>query len=203
MTASRNLFFIICFLSFSVNSIAQRLPEEQLRFHKDHTEKGLIFGTITFPEEKLRFDGIYLNLNYISDVVKIHKKFSDKIKIGPTMLKRKHNGELDNGRTYLFVMEEEPGQYEINYLRLTIFKITDHATNDTHVSGFSIPFEVKKGEIKYIGNINIDEYGSINPWMITVRDQFERDKNAMKERQKMVNWDAAIKSSLTINGRKF
>ncbi len=182
---------------FSVGH-AQRLPEEVMRFHKDHTENGLIFGSISFPREKIAYDGIKLNINYNTDDSKKRKKNSGKIKIGPTMLKARHDGELEGGKTYLFTMEKEPGQYNIPQLTLTIFKVLDHSPVEKFVTDFNIPFEVKKGEITYIGEIFIDEYLDKSAEIISVNDKFERDKNAMKNLQKMVNWESAVKSKLEI-----
>ena len=192
---------MLLFLVFSTNGIAQRLPpeDEPLRFHQGYSENGLIFGSISFPMQKLNYDGAFLQIDYISDDKKERRKNSCKIKIGPTMFKGKHNGELDGGRTYLFVMEKKPGSYTIDWLRFTILKVGDYNGIEKDVAGFYIPFDVKKGEITYIGNITIDEYAPLSNSIINISDQFEKDKNAMKEMQKMVNWDASIKSELKIN----
>lgn len=194
------VFLFFATLYFSVNCSAQRLPsaEEPLRFHKDHTEKGLVFGTITFPTDKMRFDNYSVLLNYITSDKKLRRKYSNNIKIDPTMFVGKHYGELQGGRTYLFVMEKEPGEYNIPNAKFTIFKLFDAAPSFTSVTNFSIPFQVNKGEITYIGEINVNEYAKKGETIITIADQFERDKNAMKERFKMVNWDLAVKSKLEL-----
>ena len=195
------LVIVFLFLSsfyFSESCMAQRLPEEVIRFHKDHTENGLIFGSVTFPKEKMKFDMYFLQITYMSSDKKLWRRNSSKIKINPTFLESKHIGELNGGKTYLFAFEKPPGNYSIGWVRLSTLKLGQYVSNDTDVSGFSIPFTVNKGEITYIGEINIDEYSATSPWMITVEDKFERDKNAMKNLQKMVNWDAAVKSELKI-----
>ncbi len=185
-------------LLFSWSGFAQRLPEEPLRFHKDYTENGLIFGTITFPEIKMRFDNYSLYLNYNTDDKKIHRKNSCHIKIDPTMLVGKHYGELEGGKTYLFVMEKAPGHYDITSLKLTIFKLFDASPTFTGVSGFTIPFDVTKGSITYIGEINVNEYATKDENVISLKDQFERDKTALKSKYIRVNWDLAVKSNLQL-----
>ena len=204
MRLSQNLLATIAillftFFYFSFNSYAQRLPEEPLRFHKNYTKNGLIFGNITFPNEKMRFDNYNLLLNCINLNQKLRKKNSNKIRIDSTMFIGKHYRELQAGTTYLFVMEKETGQYDISSVKFTTFKLFDHAPQYDYVSGFSIPFNISKGEITYIGEININEYALKSETVTTLTDQFERDKNAVKERFKMGNWDLAIKSKLELN----
>ncbi|WP_264520745.1 hypothetical protein [Flavobacterium sp. N1994] len=194
------LLAILLFFTFCSSSIAQRLPDEAepLRFHKDYTENGLIFGTITFPNEKMRFDNYSILINYITSDKKLRRKYSNNIRIDPTMFVGKHYGELEGGKTYLFVMEKEPGEYTIPSVKFTIFKLFDSSPQFSNANGFSIPFTVNKGEITYIGEININEYALKGEPIITIEDKFERDKNAMKSRYKMVNWDAAVKSKFEL-----
>ncbi len=189
------LFFATTF--FSVNCHAQKLHDDVIRFHKDYTENGLVFGTISFPQIKQRFDGYFLWISCKEDG-DISWKSCGKISMRPQMFKAKHNGELDGGKTYIFAMEKPPGQYNITGIRLSILKVGQYVSKDTDVPGFTIPFDVKKGEIIYIGNININEYALKGEELITVDDKFEKDKNSLKNLQKMVNWDAATKSKLEI-----
>ena len=183
---------------FSYSSYAQRLPEEPLRFHKDYTENGLIFGSITFPNNQMRFDNYNLLINYVTSDKKLRRKYSNKIRIDPTMFIGKHYGELNGGKTYLFVIEQNPGQYDIPNVKFTTFKLFDYAPQYNYVTGFSIPFAVIKGEITYIGEININEYSLKGEKVISITDQFDRDKNALKEKFTMVNWNLAVKSKLEL-----
>ncbi|MGL2964790.1 hypothetical protein ACSVH2_13290 [Flavobacterium sp. RSB2_4_14] len=146
----------------------------------------------------MRFDNYSLLVNFITSDKKLRRKYSENIKIDPTMFVGEHYGELEGGKTYLFVMEKEPGKYDIPYLKFTIFKLFDAAPSFTSISNFSIPFQVNKGEITYIGEIKINEYAQNNERIITLEDKFERDKNAMKNRFKMVNWDLAVNSKLEL-----
>nr|WP_294775924.1 hypothetical protein [uncultured Flavobacterium sp.] len=188
-------FFSLC---LSENCVAQKLPEEQLRFHKDHTENGLIFGTVSFTNSKARFNGYFPMISYISEDKKARRKNSEQIHISPQQIfKMKHNGEMEDGKTYLFVLEKVPGKYTIPGVRL--FTNGGMYSRNDLINGFSIPFEVKKGEILYIGEITINEYAKEGEPVITVSDKFDRDVRGLKNRQKLINWDSAVKSALTIN----
>jgi len=111
----------------------------------------------------------------------------------------KHFGELNGGKTYLFTMEKPTGNYVISLVKLSTLKLGQYVSNDTDITGFSIPFTVNKGEITYIGEININEYAIKGEPIITLNDKFDRDKNAMKSRFTMVNWESAVKSKLELN----
>ena len=72
------VFLLFILFSLNSNSLAQRLPEEQLRFHRDYTENGLLFGTITFPDDKMRFDNYTFPIVYISPDKKLQRKCEAK-----------------------------------------------------------------------------------------------------------------------------
>lgn len=198
-------FVFLLFILFSLNShcLAQRLPEEQLRFHRDYTENGLLFGTITFPDDKMRFDNYTFPIVYISPDKKLQRKYTKNLRIDPTMFVGKHYGELDGGRTYLFVLEKVPGLYNLSSAKFTIFKLFDYAPQYKNVSTVTSNFEVNKGEIIYIGNININEYANKGERVINFEDKFERDKKAMKDLYKMVNWDLAKNMKIELNTNMF
>ncbi len=198
MKLKHSFFLIITLLLFASNGLAQRLPEEPMRFHKDYTENGLIFGTISFTNTKARYNGYFPYISCISEDKKKSRKNSGQIIIRPEQIfKMRHDGELEDGKTYLFTMEKAPGQYTLSSIRLFTNGVLGYTRTDV-ISGFSIPFEVKKGEILYVGEITINEYAENNGPILSIDDQFDRDVQAMKNRQKMINWDAATKSELTI-----
>ena len=199
MKLKLNHNILIALFFFSVTCKAQLLPEEPIRFHKDYTEKGLIFGTLTFPSVDMKFDMYFIQITYKSLDKKLFRRNSSKIKLTPTMFVSKHNGELEGGKTYLFALEKPPGDYIISWIRLSTLKLMQYNSNDTDITGFSIPFTVNKGEITYIGEININENDINGKEAITLKDEFERDKNAMKNLYKLVNWDSAVKSKLELN----
>lgn len=197
MNKKISLLAVLLFLFVSKTN-AQLLSEEPIRFHKSNTENGLIFGSITFPDVKTKFDGYLLWLSCKEDGKELWQACG-KIYLKPKMFKAKHKGELDGGKTYLFAIEKPPGQYSISGIRLIILKVGLGGTIEgpsTDIVGFTIPFDVKKGEITYIGNINIDEYALKTDLVMSIKDEFQKDKNALKNLQKFVNWDAATKSEI-------
>ena len=63
----------------------------------------------------------------------------------------------------------------------------------TNYSGsFSIPFDVKKGEITYVGNIIFNEYANENDTLVSYKNNYEKDINAIKTIQPSVDWSRAI-----------
>lgn len=192
------VFLLFTFIYFSLQCNAQRLPDENYSFIKDSVQNGLIFGTITFPKEKMKFDSYFLQVAYLSSDKKMQRKNSSKILINPTMFNKKHIGELDEGRTYFFATEKPIGNYSICWLRLSTLKLMQYVSNDTDITGFSIPFTSKKGEITYIGNININEYAMEGEQIMTIKDEFERDKNAINSLPMNVNFNDAVKSDIII-----
>ncbi len=191
-------FLIFAFFYFTLNGYSQRLPDENYSFIKEDTQNGLIFGSITFPKEIMKFDSYVLQVAFKSKDMKMQRKNSSRININPTMFNKKHIGELDEGKTYLFAIEKPIGDYTICWLKLSTLKMMQYAPNEISVSGFSIPFTVNKGEIKYIGNININEFDLKSEQVITIKDEFERDKNAINSLPMNVNFNDAIKSEMKI-----
>lgn len=190
------LFFLFLYSPFQCN--AQRLPNENYSFIKEENQNGLIFGTITFPKEIMRFDSYMLEIAYLSSDRKTQRKNSSKLIINPTMFNKKHIGELDEGRTYLFAIEKPVGDYSICWLKLSTHKLMQYVPSETSVAGFSIPFTVKKGEITYIGNININEYATEGEEVVTIKDEFERDKSTINSLPINVNFNDAVKSDIII-----
>ncbi len=57
----RNLFlFTLIFCAVS------NVSAQQITFNPKKTDNGLIFGSLTFPKEKARFNGYFLQINYKS-----------------------------------------------------------------------------------------------------------------------------------------
>lgn len=199
----KNAFILIgIFFAFLVfhSCAVSGLSYEPMTFRNNHSENGLVVGSISFTNEKPRFNGYFTYFHCLDSVKKVSKANSRELQISPEQTWRaKHSGELNNGKTYLFAFERVPGKYEVSYVRQAIVGLGG-ATRDDYISNFSIPFEVKKGEITYIGEINLDEYHLLNTGnIITVKDNFDRDIQAVKIKQPRVNWDLAKKSSFEIH----
>jgi hypothetical protein len=111
-----------------------------------------------------------------------------------------HDGELDNGHTYLFALELADGDYEINGIRLfTNSGIAALQRND-QLGRFSIPFTVRSGEVRYVGNIHFDEHSEPGvKTLVTYDNNFERDLAAIKVVQPYVYWNNALNEPLNLN----
>ncbi|HEX8269104.1 MAG TPA: hypothetical protein VF581_04365 [Flavobacterium sp.] len=61
---------------------------------------------------------------------------------------------------------------------------------------FEIPFEVKKGEITYIGEFEFFENGNKAGSIIKVGDNFDRDIEALKVKAPAINWTKAVNKTV-------
>ena len=185
------LVVIITISMFNRCGVVTSIPYEPIQFDKSTSENGLIFGSITFPSEKAKFNGYFIQISNTNPDKKISQKNSTQIRFVPQQIIRmKHDGQLENGKTYLFVLERKAGNYEIPFLRL--FTNYGYSTRDTSINGFNLPFELKKGEIKYIGNIKLDESLQSNIHPVQLSNNFARDVEAIRKLQPSVNWNDAI-----------
>ena len=103
----------------------------------------------------------------------------------------KHDGQLENGLTYLFAIERPEGRYTTPSIRLFTNSGIAALQRTSYAAGFSIPFDVKKGEITYIGNIVFDEYAKETDTAVFLKNSFDRDITKMKEIQPGVDWSKA------------
>jgi hypothetical protein len=172
------------------------LSAEPMTFNKEYL--GMVVGSITFPEEKARYNQYFFNVEAIANSEKASKRNSKELQITPNQITRmRHAGELEGGKTYLFALEKVPGKYKFSRVRLSTVGM-GYAIPDDLIQNFTIPFDIKKGEITYVGEIKINEYARQNDTLINLKDNFERDINAIKTKQPGVNWDIAKKSNLQI-----
>ena len=169
------------------------LSSEPMKFNKETAKNGLIIGSITFPKEKARFNGYFISVKGKDSDEKIAKKNSTEIQISPEQIwKMKHKGQLNNGLTYLFAIERPEGKYEISSIRLFTNSGIAALQRTNNLSSFSIPFDVNKGEITYVGNIIFNEYAGENDILFSYENNYERDINAIKIIQPTVDWSKAI-----------
>lgn len=172
---------LISTLTIIQSCAVSSLPSQTLTFNKETAENGLLVGSITFPQEKAKFNGYFFRLT---------GNTSAEFQIKPEQItKMKHKGQTDNGRTYFFIIERPEGKYEIPSVRLfgNSGMIALQRTN--YVGGFSIPYEIKKGEITYIGNINFNEYAEKGEKIVTLENKFERDIVEFKKLQPSIDWN--------------
>ncbi|MBF6608905.1 MAG: hypothetical protein ITG00_09230 [Flavobacterium sp.] len=174
------------------------MANDPISFRPGLTNSGLIFGSLSFPDEKANFNGYFLQVKLISADNKNARKNLREIKFSPKQVwKMQHRGELDNGLTYVFALDLPEGDYEISGIRL--FSNSGVAALQRHdvLSGFSIPFTIIKGNIKYVGNIQFNENTSLRANIaLTHKNEFEKDLEAIKSSQPYIIWDSAENADL-------
>lgn len=188
-----SITLFILTLTFIFQSCAvSTMQSEQMTFNSKTSKNGLIFGSITFPNPKPKFNGYFFRLTCISTNSKVSKDNSTEIQVRPEQIvKMKHKGQLDNGLTYLFAIERPEGDYEFSGIRLFTNSGVAVLQRNDNLNGFSIPFKVNKGEITYVGNINFNEDGDESEKIITYQNNLEKDLGGIKMAQPYINWDTA------------
>ncbi|MBL7885368.1 MAG: hypothetical protein JNJ52_01355 [Flavobacterium sp.] len=178
------LSIIVAITSFFSGCATYRFSSDLVGFD-ENSNKGMIIGSITFYDLDAKFN------MYVPKIVSLLDEKSSEFIIQPNgMVVYKHWGELQEGKTYLFAITKKPGDYEINQIRC-------HTGNFQHyIKKFSIPFNVKKGEIVYIGEINIDEHASKSDTLIHLKNEFKRDIAGFKQKsfKSKINWDLVKQS---------
>lgn len=167
------------------------------------SEKGLAIGTITFEGEKPVNDIYRFFYEPTSGDKKFIRQNDGKIEIKARVdNERIYSGDFDNKKTYLFVIEREPGSYAF-----TQYNYLDHIGYRGMVSNskkFAIPFDIKKGAITYIGELTYIENAQPGTPRIVIWDKFDRDKKEFKKKYPNINWDIAkdntVKKGDTGNG---
>ncbi|MFM9403108.1 hypothetical protein ACKLNQ_14415 [Myroides odoratimimus] len=172
---------------------APALSRQPMHFQKETAQNGLLIGSITFPKEKAKYNGYFIRITAKDTDEKIANKNSIEIQISPEQIwKMRHKGQLDNGLTYLFTIERPEGKYEISSIRLFTNSGFIALQRTSYSSSFSIPFDVKKGEITYVGNIMFNEHSKANDTLVSYKNNYEKDINAIKTIQPTIDWSKAI-----------
>ena len=183
-------FIFINFAFLGCQTPALALPNEPTRLH--NLNNGLIFGSITFPKERARFTSYFIQVRSLNDSLKIAKKNAKEIYVNPELVfGTKHVGQLDNGKTYLFVLERPADNYEISGIRLFTNSGIQILQKNGNVAGFTIPFKVTEKKITYVGNLVFDEYAAESDTVIRYKYNFERDSKALRELKSNIDWTQA------------
>ncbi|KAF2511044.1 hypothetical protein E0W72_06520 [Flavobacterium arcticum] len=152
------------------------------------SSKGLAIGTITFEGEKPVNDIYRFFYEPTSGDKKFIRQNDGKIEIKARIKSEPaYNGDFDSKKTYLFVIEREPGSYAF-----TQYNYLDHIGYSGMVSNskkFAIPFDIKKGEITYIGELTYIENAQPGTPRVVIWDKFDRDKKEFKKKYPNINWD--------------
>lgn len=153
------------------------------------SEKGLAIGTITFEGDTPAND-IY---RFFYSPTSGDKKFTRR-NSGKIMMKagrengRNFTGDFNDSKTYLFIIEADPGSYAF-----TQYNHLDHIGpmgTLTNSRKFAIPFEIKKGEIAYIGELNYKDKAEAGTPKIFVSGSFERDMAEFMRKFPGIDWSS-------------
>jgi len=154
-------------------------------------EKGIAIATITFEGDVPVNDIYRFFYNAQSGDKKFKKQNAGKIMINGRQNKEKgFNGDFNNKKSYLVVIEREPGSYAF-----TQYSYLDHLGSNGMVSSsklFAIPFEIKKGGITYVGELDYKDLAEKGTPRIYVADYYTRDIPEFKKKYPTINWDTAI-----------
>jgi len=169
----------------------------QLNFN-NFSGNGLVVGSISFPTINPTANGYNTTIKSLDLNEKIAKKNTTWISIRPAQLVRgRHKGELEGGKTYLYAIERIPGKYNLSRISFTYMGFGGYVATAS-ASGFSVPFDVKAGQITYVGDLFIDEYASKNDTMIFLKDNFDRDIEGLRKLKPAFDWGNAKKSPVEI-----
>lgn len=157
--------------------------------------KGLAVATITFEGDVPVNDIYRFFYEAQSGDKKFKKQNSGKIVIkGRENNESAFNGDFNNQKSYLIVLEQDPGMYAF-----TQYSFLDHIGPNGMVSDsdkFAIPFEVKKGEITYIGELSYVDRAQKGSPRIFVADYFSRDLPEFKKKFPNLNWDSTVNKTV-------
>jgi hypothetical protein len=199
--AMKKIYFLLPLFAviLGCSSASDKAPES----FSSSSEKGLAIGTITFEGDVPRNDIYRFFYNPVTTDKKVIKQNKGKIQIlGRIDKKRAYSGDFNNSKSYLFVIEREPGNYAF-----TDYNVLNQIGPTGAVSfspKFSIPFEIKKGEIAYIGEVTYIENAEKGTPKIIVANYMERDLTEFKKKFPKIPWnltvDKTVKSGDTGGG---
>jgi len=187
----KTIYLILALLPILITGCSTTSSDKAPESFTAASEKGLAIGSITFVGDVPQND-IYRFFYYPASADKKftrHNKGKIEIK-GRQDDVRAFNGDFNDKKTYLFVIEREPGSYaftEYNYLNHIGY------TGMVNFSPkFSIPFDIAKGAVQYIGEFKFDQNATPGTPRIVVSDQMQRDLAEIKRKFPNIQWDAAI-----------
>ncbi|RDI06907.1 hypothetical protein [Flavobacterium sp. AG291] len=155
------------------------------------SENGLAVGTITFEGDVPRNDIYRFLYKPASDDKKFVKKNEGKIEVKARNEKndRAFTGDFADGKTYLFVIERAPGKYSFN--QHTVLSGLGSMGNVNFSKTYGIPFEIKKGEITYLGELSYNDFAQPGDPRIVVYDRYDRDLAELKKKYPNIDWKLA------------
>jgi|GEM_PF-1318799 len=198
----KTLFYIlpVFLLITGCKSASNEAPE---RFTAA-SETGLAVGTITFENDIPKNDIYRFFYTGTTDNEKFNKQNKGKIEIKGRNAEGESDfsGDFANGQTYLFVIERQPGTYAFNqYNYLNRIGPTGMVSPSRE---FAIPFEIRRGEISYIGEFSYNDLAEPGNPKLVVYNRYRRDLEQLKKKYPGIDWnlatDKTVKSGNTGGG---
>lgn len=154
------------------------------------SENGLAIGTITFEVTAPKNDIYRFLYEPASDDKKFIKNNNGKVEIkARNGNKRAFSGDFANGQTYMFVIERAPGKYNFN--QHTVLDGLGSMGNVNFSKKYGIPFEIKKGEITYLGELSYNDLAEPGAPRIVLYDRYDRDMAEFKKKYPNIDWKLA------------
>ncbi len=183
----------LLFLLAGCNSASTATAPESFSAASD---KGIAIGTITFEGDTPVNDIYRFFYGSTSGDKKFIKRNSGKIMMQSGRENgRQFTGDFNDGKTYLFVIEAEPGSYAFTH-----YNYLDHIGPMGMVSSskkFAIPFEIKKGEIAYIGEFNYKDKVESGSPKIFISGAYSRDIPEFKKKFPQIEWEKSVDKTVT------
>jgi len=184
-------YFFIPLIALVLTACSSAWADKAPQTFTASSETGLAVGTITFEGDTPVNDIYRFFYNAQSGDKKFIKRNSGKIVISGRENKAGgFNGDFNDKKSYLVVIEKEPGTYAF-----TQYSYLDHLGPTGMVSSsknFTIPFEIKKGEITYFGEMAYKDMAEKGTPRIFVADYYSRDLQELKKKYPNIDWDKAV-----------
>jgi hypothetical protein len=182
------LFILIC-IGCSTNLKPAKISPETT-FSKENAN-GLIIGTVTFKDSRNKspYDKYRFRFSYDSQDEKEKKANDTFFTINVNQFNGWYNGELNGEKTFPFVIEMKTGKYHFDKTQFfwnggIVFQIYDNPVP------FSLPLEVSKGEITYVGNLTIEPREKDKKPYIKISDDLNTLISYFKSKYANINWDS-------------
>jgi len=194
----KNIFSVFIVTIFTLTSCgpikSSRVPAET-KFDSKSND-GLVIGTVTFvyPKKKSPYTSYHFHLFYDGENEEETQNNSTYFRINVNLFNGRFNGDLDDKKTFPFVLSQKPGSYNFDgfYFFWNGGMITSEFKNPVH---FNLPFTVEKSKITYIGNIIVYVNSKSNP-LIEIKDKLGENIGYFKENFLNIDWDLVENKTL-------
>lgn len=187
----RQILTIMVLSIFILSGCATNNIAKTYSFDKPN-QNGIIIGSLTRTKSPKGYQLLSALVSKIKVYYcEIESKKCSYIEMDPLMLGILYPSDFNGIDGKLFVIELKPGNYRFN----TWNAMQGGHTYITPNNQFSLPFKVKKNEINYIGELNLDfifvknifGMGIVSDADFTVKDSFDRDIKIIKKEYQNIN----------------